>query len=488
MSVVDGQGVWTKVGRLPMLGILRRREPNTSSPHRDSVLTTVRQLLVSCSKGRKDMVRFWALLAITQLLIGCVSPQQLQTAVDAVDAEWKRANDAFMKTSGTREIEATPTQALVTSRNTLHAIGMFVENESAASGIVFASSRAPTPLSSQQWARVVASDEPWAIRITKSHLGMIGWFARLNPEPYDIVSNVSVSPVKGKSNHVSVVLRFQLRDRMPPPPNMRRGTEPPPTAVALGIGKFWSEFDRQLESLKTEKGGDQKGPGSTSDKKIASLKNDRPAALVATGTGFFVSTAGHIVTNNHVINDCDQVKVRNDNGKVDYAVPIGSDDKNDLALLKLNGKGYKWATFRGSEPLRLGEEIVTIGYPYYGVLSNTPSVTTGNVTAMAGLLNDTKMIQISAPVQQGNSGGPVIDRSGNVVGVVTSKLNALRVAKLTGDIPQNVNFSIKSALVTSFLDAFQIDYHKAPSSAELKVVDIASNVKASVVLVECWSQ
>jgi len=182
------------------------------------------------------------------------------------------------------------------------------------------------------------------------------------------------------------------------------------------------------------------------------------------------------------------VKVRDDNGKVDRVELIGSDGKNDLALLKLDGKGHKRATFRGGTQLRLGEEIVTIGYPYFGILSNTPSVTTGNVTAMAGLRNDTRMIQISAPIQQGNSGGPVTDRSGNVVGVVTSKLNALKVAKLTGDIPQNVNFSIKSALATSFLDAFQIGYHKAPSLADLKVADIASKVKAFVVLVECWSQ
>ncbi len=80
-----------------------------------------------------------------------------------------------------------------------------------------------------------------------------------------------------------------------------------------------------------------------------------------------------------------------------------------------------------------------------------PTLTTGEVSALAGLRDNPRQIQISAPVQPGNSGGPLLDGSGNVVGVVVSKLNAQRVARSTGDIPQNVNFAVKGAEVVEFL-------------------------------------
>jgi S1-C subfamily serine protease len=92
---------------------------------------------------------------------------------------------------------------------------------------------------------------------------------------------------------------------------------------------------------------------------------------------------------------------------------------------------------------RLGEEIVVYGFPLAGLLASSGNVTTGNITALAGLGDDIRFLQISAPVQPGNSGGPVLDRNGNIVGIVVSKLDAIKTAIATQDIPQNVNFAIK---------------------------------------------
>ena len=107
------------------------------------------------------------------------------------------------------------------------------------------------------------------------------------------------------------------------------------------------------------------------------------------------------------------------------------------------------------------------------------------INALSGLNNDTRFMQMSAPVQPGNSGGPLLDQAGNVVGVVTAKMNAIKMAKYTGDIPQNVNFALKASLVRDMLEVKDIDYETASSKRELKTVDIFDKAKQFTVLVEC---
>jgi S1-C subfamily serine protease len=94
-------------------------------------------------------------------------------------------------------------------------------------------------------------------------------------------------------------------------------------------------------------------------------------------------------------------------------------------------------------------------------------------------------MQISVPVQRGNSGGPVLDQAGNVIGVVVSKLDALKLAQRTGDIPQNVNFAIKGEVVRTFLEAQNIDFTSSDNSSRLEHTDIASRGAAVTVRVRC---
>jgi len=119
------------------------------------------------------------------------------------------------------------------------------------------------------------------------------------------------------------------------------------------------------------------------------------------------------------------------------------------------------------------------------VLSSGPTVTTGIVSSLAGLRDDLTRLQISAPVQPGNSGGPVLDRAGNVVGMVVSKLNVLRIARMTGDIPQNVNFAIPSSIITSTLDSNSLKYQGGTFDREKSIAEVVSAASAGVVAVEC---
>jgi hypothetical protein len=144
------------------------------------------------------------------------------------------------------------------------------------------------------------------------------------------------------------------------------------------------------------------------------------------------------------------------------------------------------ATAREGRGVRPGDGIVVVGFPLHGLLTSDPSVTTGNVSALAGPGDDRRFLQITAPVQQGNSGGPLLDLAGNVVGVVVAKLDAIKVANLTGDIPQNVNFAVSAWSARAFLDAYNVPYEIAPSKPRLTPADVAERARQFTVLVECW--
>jgi S1-C subfamily serine protease len=117
--------------------------------------------------------------------------------------------------------------------------------------------------------------------------------------------------------------------------------------------------------------------------------------------------------------------------------------------------------------------------------SGDPVVTTGIISALSGLRNDRRTIQITAPVQPGNSGGPLLGDNGSVVGVVVSKLNAVKMAEITGDIPQNVNFAVSLGTVQSFLNSNNVPYELDDNSATKPPTEIAAEASHYTVLLEC---
>jgi serine protease Do len=155
----------------------------------------------------------------------------------------------------------------------------------------------------------------------------------------------------------------------------------------------------------------------------------------------------------------------------------------NLALLDSKNSPPASATFRTS--VRVGESVYAFGFPLAGFLSTSGNFTVGNVTASSGIGDDTRMLQISAPVQPGNSGGPLLDQSGNLVGVVVAKLNALKVAAATEDLAQNVNFAIKSGVALSFLEANSLGPIPSTNAQPLQPADIAERAKSFSVYIEC---
>jgi len=118
-------------------------------------------------------------------------------------------------------------------------------------------------------------------------------------------------------------------------------------------------------------------------------------------------------------------------------------------------------------------------------LSNDLNIATGEISSLADITNDRSLLQISAPIQQGSSGGPILDRSGNVAGVVVSKLNAVAVAAATGDIPQNINFAISGDALKYFLRANNISFTSQTSSSPSEVSAIAKEARSYTHAVEC---
>lgn len=208
-----------------------------------------------------------------------------------------------------------------------------------------------------------------------------------------------------------------------------------------------------------------------------------------TGTGFIVSTRGHVITNYHVIDGCVVGDINaNLTGQAPSSLRIVSTDEiNDLALLQAP-KTFDEAAVIRSTAIHSGDAIIAIGYPFHGLLTSDFTVTAGIVSSLSGVLNDTRQLQISAEVQSGNSGGPLLDSAGLVVGVVSSKLNALKVVKATGDLPQNINFAIKTGAMRDFLDNSAVSYKTAEPKADLKTADLARQARTYTLLISCTAK
>jgi S1-C subfamily serine protease len=227
-------------------------------------------------------------------------------------------------------------------------------------------------------------------------------------------------------------------------------------------------------------------PQPAPDKQGPPANGSKPARAKS-GTGFVVSASGHVVTNNHVINGCVGDIKGNLTGEAGMVLRVvSSDANNDLALLQAPSTTMfkEFARIR-DRSIRSGDSVVAIGFPFHGLLTSDFTVTTGIVSSLSGMRNDSRFLQISAPVQPGNSGGPLFDTTGQIVGVVTGKLDGLRVAAATGNIPENINFAIKTGALRDFLDNSVVPYQTAEPKGEIKTTDIAGNARPYTMLISC---
>ena len=175
------------------------------------------------------------------------------------------------------------------------------------------------------------------------------------------------------------------------------------------------------------------------------------------GTAFVISAAGHLLTCAHVLGDIKEATITLD-GKRYLADVLKADKDADLALLKLREllpSGAPLVSFRGiAKNAAMGEEVFTIGYPLSRILGSGARMSRGLVSAANGLRDNPKQLQVSAEIHPGNSGGPLLDREGQAVGVISQTINPWRVAQATGGaLPQNINFAIKNEPTLAFLKA-----------------------------------
>lgn len=191
------------------------------------------------------------------------------------------------------------------------------------------------------------------------------------------------------------------------------------------------------------------GPAANADAEPSGTPpggSDAESAEVS-GTGFAVARDGLVLTNAHVIDGCSAIQVAGHS-----AVLLAESGKADLALLRTASSATAEVARFSPDPAKLNEDVTVAGYPLAGFLGGI-NVTRGAVSSLSGIRGDTTRMQITAPVQPGNSGGPVLSIEGEVLGIVVSKLDALKVADAIGDIPQNVNFAVRGEVAVRFLEA-----------------------------------
>lgn len=210
-----------------------------------------------------------------------------------------------------------------------------------------------------------------------------------------------------------------------------------------------------------------------------------PPRKIASGTAFIVNDDGDAVTNNHVVAGCESIRV---GGRKNPVAVVTADTVNDLALLHISGgTGYAATISNSPEKMRQGDPIAVYGFPLNAVLSSEGNLTSGVVSAITGLGNNTSQFQLTAPIQPGSSGSPVLNNRGEVVGVVVGKVSDVGFVRTEGQIAQDVNFAISGQVLRAFLDAHSIKYQSGSFALfDKSGTELAEEAKRWTVLVECW--
>lgn len=206
--------------------------------------------------------------------------------------------------------------------------------------------------------------------------------------------------------------------------------------------------------------------------------------LKATGSGFAISDDGFLLTNCHVVADASSIEIKVGTNTLSAKL-IKVDESHDLALLKVETKFLALAV-APSRDIRLGMSVFTIGFPDILLQGLEPKLTKGEISSLAGPRDDPRYFQISVPIQPGSSGGPLVDMQGNVVGITSAQLDAGKTIKITGSLPQNVNYAVKSSFALAFLETVPEiasklkELHTGP---EHKFEDIVQEAQQAAVMV-----
>jgi S1-C subfamily serine protease len=203
----------------------------------------------------------------------------------------------------------------------------------------------------------------------------------------------------------------------------------------------------------------------------------------ASGSGFFITDDGYLISNYHVVKAATKIRLVTSTGTVDAKV-VQVDAANDLALLKAVGK-FSPLPIAASRSAHLGGTVATIGFPDPSLQGFSPKLAKGEIASLSGAGDDPRYFQISVPVQPGNSGGALVDERGNVIGIVSAKLDASTALAMSGSLPENVNYAVKSSLLLSFLESTpEVSAKlKEPNTKDEPFGDVVKSAKDAAVLV-----
>ena len=204
-----------------------------------------------------------------------------------------------------------------------------------------------------------------------------------------------------------------------------------------------------------------------------------------TGSGFTINDQGQVLTADHVVRECKTITVTAPAGSAVPAEVVVADEASDLAVLKPAAPAGPAAPLHDLTPVRQGETVLAAGYPLSNVLGAELNTTTGTITALSGWKRDRKGLLFSAPISPGNSGGPLLDVTGGVIGVVQAQLDNLALASVAGIVSQNVNFAVGGEAIRAFLDAHKIAYRQTAGSHAMSPVELSDQARRFTLLVSC---
>ena len=227
---------------------------------------------------------------------------------------------------------------------------------------------------------------------------------------------------------------------------------------------------------------------ATSNESEVQTGNDKAKEIksLGFGTGFVISDQGHIITNNHVVNGCEYIQVKYSDGSQERANILFTDSLNDLAVIKVDTKQTVIATFPATANYRVGDDVIAFGFGLAGELSKSGVLTTGTISALSGWGDDSRYLHITATIQHGNSGGPLSDNKGNIIGINTSGIDMIGYYKSHGQSAEAASFSVKELVMKTFLKAHGIPYTELNRTQIMSNADLGDYMRKFSVWAWCY--
>lgn len=245
----------------------------------------------------------------------------------------------------------------------------------------------------------------------------------------------------------------------------------------------WQDNKESLQNASSRKAKQSEALGMPESSNSLGADKVIPKGKKGSGTGFFVSNDGYILTNSHVINNAKNITVEYKGNNLDAKL-ISEDTNNDIALIKIEIANAKPLNI-SADKVTKGAEVCALGFPLINLQGKELKSTFGNVNAVSGIEGDVRFYQVDTAIQPGNSGGPLINKKGEVVGIISSKLNQFATLKQANTFVQNVNYAIKIQYATPMLTQFGLNLSlNQEKNVELSGSELVDFVNDSIILIK----